>query len=235
MSNISLLEMGKTKKRGVREATISILSREFPLSIRKVYNKVKKEYNLDVTYQAIFKTIKGMLDDNILEKSEKEYKLNINWIKQLENELDIIKKNYLGDSKEKLDDLQNRINKFVAEIGPKIKEYVGKDEACVVGVSGGGFNYSIALWKYLKREGLNINFVKLDKTEVIKGDKIKLEKKEFENKKVIIADGAIYTGTTYRAIISKIDSLKKKFKIKEIKYAVPYDTLGLADFSIKSG
>ena len=76
MTGISLLEMGKTKKRNVRETIISILSREYPLSIKKIFNKVKKEYHLDVTYQAVFKLIKEMIEDSVLEKSDKEYKLN---------------------------------------------------------------------------------------------------------------------------------------------------------------
>ena len=99
--NISILDMGKTKKRNVRESIISILSRDYPLSIRKIYNSVKKEYKLDVTYQAVFKLVKEMLGDNILQKadSEMEYQLNIEWIKQLEDELRIIKEKYYRESR----------------------------------------------------------------------------------------------------------------------------------------
>jgi len=232
MSNISLLEMGKTKKRSVREAIISILSREFPLSIRKIYSKVKKEYNLDVTYQAIFKTIKEMLDDNILEKLDKEYRLNINWIKQLENEVDIIKKNYLGDSKESSDNLQSRINKFVAEIGPKIKEYIGKDEVCVIGVSGGGRLFGLALFKYLLREGLIIKYFDINWIDKLSEGKNMLNKEEVSGRKLILVDSEIYSGKTYETIMAYINKVKYKYNIKGIKFVVDRDTLGLADFSV---
>jgi len=233
---ISLLEMGKTKKRNVREEIISILSREFPLSIKKIYNKIKKEYGLDVTYQAVFKLIKEMTDDGILEKSEMEYKLNINWIKQLEDELSIIKQKY-GSKKEENNEknMKGRIEKFVAEIGPKIKEFIGKDEACIVGVTGQGYKYSVPLWRYLLREGIKVNFVELNKYALIKNEPIRFDKKDFDNKKVIITDSEISGGTMYRLSNKAIDSVKKKFKIKEIKYAVYKDTQSIADFSIEKG
>ncbi len=232
MANISLLEMGNTKKRGTREAIISILSREFPLSIKKIYNKVKKEYHSDLTYQAVFKLTKEMLADKILEKQEKEYKLNINWIKQLENELDIIKKNYLGKKQED-DSLQERINNFVAELGPKVKDYIGKDKVCVVGVSGSGFRYAMALWRYLIKEGVDVNFVELSKYALIRSGRVNFEAEKLENKKVIVVDYSILSGTTYKAIMDKLVQLKKKSNIKDIRYIVSHDSLGLADFSLE--
>ncbi len=232
MSNISLLEMSKTKKRGAREAIISILSREFPMTIKKLYNKAKKEYNFGVTYQAVFKLVKGMVDDDILEKLDNEYKLNINWVRQLKNEIDIIERNYLGKSEISGADEQSAVNEFVSKMGPRLKDYLGKDKACIVGVSGLGARYAIPIWKYLKKDGLDVNFVELNKAVLIRNEPIKLNMKDFENRKVVIIDYAIYGGTNYRLSTGRLSSLKKKFKIIEIKYAVNYDSLGLADFSL---
>ena len=230
--SISLLEMGKTKKRNAREAIISILSRKFPLSIKKIYNEVKKEYHLDITYQAVFKLIKEMSEDSILEKLDKEYKLNINWIKQLEDELDIIKHSYLKSEDSNEDYYKEDANKFIIELAPKIIDYIGKDEICIVGISGVGNHYANALWKYLLKEGKKVNFVELNKSSLLKEKTIRLDKKDFENKKVIIIDKAIFSGNIYRLSTNKINSLKNRLKIKGIKYAVNYDSLDLADFSV---
>lgn len=234
MAKISLLEMGKIKKRNVRETIISILSREFPLSIKKIYNKVKREHSLNVTYQAVFKIIKEMLDDNILEKSEKEYKLNINWIKDLENELEIIKRNYVENNTEKSDKyIQKRVNEFVSELGPKIKKYIGKDYACIIGVSSEGKLFAIGLFKYFLKEGLNVNYTEIDKIKQASEEKLIISRKEIENKKILIVDKAIYSGKTYNMIMNKLARFKKPFNIKDIKYVVDEDMIGLSDFSIK--
>jgi|WetSurMetagenome_2_1015567.scaffolds.fasta_scaffold175982_2 hypoxanthine phosphoribosyltransferase len=230
MTNISLLDMGRIKKRSVREAIISILSREFPLSIKKVYNKVKKEYHLDVTYQAVFNIIKDMTDDQVIEKLDREYKLNMNWIKQLEDELKIIQYNYLGDSYISTDSYQEVINSFISGIGPKIKDYIGKDEACLVAVSGGGKLFGMALWKYLLKEGIKLNFVEFNAIEEAAKPRISLKKEDVNGKKVMIIDSAIHSGKTYELVMKKINQIKNKFKIKDVKFITYRDMMGLADF-----
>ncbi len=231
MTNLSLLEMGKIKKRSVRETIISILSKEFPLNIKKIYNKIKKEYNLGVTYQAVFKLIKEMLEDGILKKNDKEYQLNLEWIKELENELNIIKKNYLKES-EATEPFQDRINKFISELGPKIKEYIGKDEACVVTLSGTGYYYALNLWKYLQREGKNVNFIEIKKIDLTSGKKINFNRKDLENKKILIVDYGIFSGSFYKLLIDTIKPLRNRYKIKDIKFIVDIDLVGLSDFAV---
>lgn len=229
MTNISLLEMRKTKKRNVREAIISVLGRKFPLNMKKIYNEINKEYKLGVTYQAVFKLIKEMTEENILEKSDREYKLNINWIKQLENELDIIKKIY-SEEKQETNSVQSRINEFVAKLGPKIRKYIGKDNACIVGISGGGKLFAMSLLKYLLREGLNARYVEIDWLSQKHGNKI-LAMEDVKNRKVILVDSEVYSGTTYRVIMEKLNKVRTKLKIKEIKFVADRDLAGLADFA----
>lgn len=228
---ISLIDMGRTKKRNVRESIISILSREFPLSLMKIYNKVKKDYSLDVTYQAVFKVVKEMLNDGIIERREKEYQLNVKWIKELENELDIIKKSYVGDSKESSEDIQRRINEFVAKIGPKIKEWISQDPACVIGVSGGGRLFGLALFKYLLREGIAIKYFDINWIDKLSKGKNMLNKEDVSGKKLILIDSEIYSGRTYETVMAYMNKVKNKYNLKGIKFVVDRDTLGLADFS----
>lgn len=229
MTNISLLEMARTKKRGVREATIEILSREFPLSVKKIYNKVKKEYNLSVTYQAVFKTIKEMLSENIIKEENKEYLINIIWINELENELNRVKQKYVGEEKE--DIMQDRVNNFVAELGPKIKEYIGKDDACVIGVSGGGRIFGLALFKYLLREGIAIKYFDINWIDRLSKGKALLNKEDVIGKKIILVDSEIYSGRTYEVMMAYINKVKHKYSIKGVKFVADRDIPKLADFS----
>jgi len=228
---ISLVEMGKTKKRNVRESIISILSRNFPLSIRKIYNSVKKDYKLGVTYQAVFKMVKGMMDDGIIEKEEKEYRLNMGWIKQLEDELSVIRNNYNMLRDERIKEIQGSINKFISKVGPQIKNYIDVDSSCIIGVSGGGRIYGMALWRYLVREGLDSKYINYDPFEEISRKGIGIKKEDVRSKKVILVDSAIHSGKTYEVVMRKINKHKKILNIKDIKFAVDRDMIGLADFS----
>lgn len=233
---ISILDMGNTKKRNVRETVISILSKQYPLTIKKIYSLVKKEYKLDVTYQAVFKLVKEMLNDNILQngETEMEYQLNIGWIKQLEDEIAIIKEKYLIEEKNTDDRLKKWISRFISAVGPQVKEYIGTDNACIVGVDSGGKwggkLYAIALWKYLFREGLTPSYVDYELIAEVSGKEIGIQKKDVANKKVIIVDSGTFSGRTYKNVMNKINRFKKELKIKEIKYVCDKDEAGLADF-----
>jgi len=230
---ISILDMGKTKKRNVRESIISILSREYPLSIRKIYALVKKEYKLEVTYQAVFKLVKEMLSDGILENAESkmEYRLNMAWIRQLEDELSVIRKSYNAKGEDKAKETQDNIAKFISVIAPKIKEYIGSDSSAIIGVSGGGRYFGMALWKYLSREGKDSKYIDYDPLEEVNSVGIGIKKSDVQGKKVIVVDSAIYSGRTLQTVMKKINLYKKKLGIKEVKYAVDKDHAGLADFS----
>jgi hypoxanthine-guanine phosphoribosyltransferase len=230
--SISLLEMGRTKKRSVREAVISILSNEFPLSTKKIFNRVKKDHNLSVTYQAVFKSIQEMIVENVLEKIDKEYKLNITWIENLENEIKIIKHSYVkGEGKSHSNLIQERINTFVSEIGPRVKSAINKEELHIIGISGGGRLFAIALWKYLLKEGIKIKYSEFDVVNESSHEKLLIENSSLEDKKILVVDSAIYSGKTYEIVMNKLSRLKKNLKYKDIFFIADTDVIGLADLS----
>jgi hypothetical protein len=235
MTNISLLDMKKTKKRNVRESIIAVLGRKFPLSMRKIFNEINKEYKLGVTYQAVFKLIKEMTQECILKKEDKEYMLNIDWITQLEDEIKIIKGNYAShltvckqDSKE----IKDRIEDFIMQLGPVLKNYIGNDKSCIITLSGTGYYYALNLWKYLQREGKDVRFVEIKKMDLTAGKRINLYIDDFENRKVLVVDYGIFSGSIYKSLIEMIKPLRNKFKIKDVKFIVDIDLIGLADFAI---
>ncbi len=88
-----VLGIAKDSPKNTKEAIIIILSNEWPLSAKKMYNKVRK-MGLSVTYQAVFKTIKQLIDEGMLQKDEKEYKLNVKWLKKIDKESERILNQY---------------------------------------------------------------------------------------------------------------------------------------------
>ncbi len=71
--------MGKPKT--VKDTVIGVLSREWPLTARKIYNKVRKTYGLDVTYQAVHKALIEMLEENVLMREGRDYSISIEWVR----------------------------------------------------------------------------------------------------------------------------------------------------------
>ena len=68
-----------------KEKIIEILSKEWPLSAKKIYNQLLKDHKLSITYQATHKALKELLESKVLEKRKEGYLLNKEWADKLEN------------------------------------------------------------------------------------------------------------------------------------------------------
>ena len=79
MIEISLPQIGESAE-SVKDRVITILSEEYPLTTMQLYLKIKRNYNLSVTYQAVRKAIESLMDKKILKREEKSYKINKQWI-----------------------------------------------------------------------------------------------------------------------------------------------------------
>ena len=66
-----------------KDVVISLLAYEQPLTAKKIHETAKRKYSLDISYQAIHKTLIELLEKGIIEKKEKEYILNEKWINSL--------------------------------------------------------------------------------------------------------------------------------------------------------
>jgi len=93
--NIATYQRIKTT---TKDKIINVLSYDWPLSIRKIFYILKKRYNSNITYQAVHKAINQMVIQNILSKSEKSYQLNLDWVKDIHNQTEIIRVNYFSKS-----------------------------------------------------------------------------------------------------------------------------------------
>lgn len=93
--NMEMLASRKTTK----EQIIGILTYEWPLSIRKIFFLLKKKHQRKFTYQAVYKAINQMKEDKILEETKEGFRLNLEWVKEIHNETEIIRVNYFSEQR----------------------------------------------------------------------------------------------------------------------------------------
>jgi chromosome condensin MukBEF complex kleisin-like MukF subunit len=84
-----------TKGKSTKDKIIDLLSSEWPLSLKRIYGKLKKRYGINISYQATHKAINELVEEKVLQKVKKEYKLNIEWVNNLERFSKKIKDIYL--------------------------------------------------------------------------------------------------------------------------------------------
>ncbi len=73
-----------TKGNSTKKMAVDLLGSEWPLSSMKIYHRLKNNYGLSTTYQAAYKAINELVEENVLQKEGKEYKINIEWINSIE-------------------------------------------------------------------------------------------------------------------------------------------------------
>ena len=79
--NMPLSKQNKSTK----DAVISVLAEKWPLTAKEIYNRVKRESNTTVSYQAIHKLLNQLIEEKIIVKEGMGYLLNKDWIKNLKN------------------------------------------------------------------------------------------------------------------------------------------------------
>jgi hypothetical protein len=87
----------KNSKVSTKNAIIETISEKFPLSAKEIYFSIKKKYGLSVTYQAIHKTIKELVENLILIKEDNKYKISQEWIKEIKQFSTNLEKAYLTE------------------------------------------------------------------------------------------------------------------------------------------
>jgi len=95
--NLSIPQLGG--KNTTKDFVISVLSYDWPLSIKKIYNFMKKKYGYKATYQAVYKTVNELLKDSVIKKSDEGYMLNLLWLKQIHDYTEITQTNYYTKSR----------------------------------------------------------------------------------------------------------------------------------------
>ena len=83
-----------SKPQNTKDAVISILTSNWPLSLRQIFFALKKNYHYNSSYQAVFKAVNELLERKVLVRKGKEYEINIDWVKKLQSFTDIVETNY---------------------------------------------------------------------------------------------------------------------------------------------
>jgi len=71
------------EKKDAKEAIIDILSKQWPLTAKKIYFEIKKQHHLPITYQAIHKALNYLIEETVIKKEGMEYALSFEWLDSL--------------------------------------------------------------------------------------------------------------------------------------------------------
>ncbi len=96
ISQLKLTSKVKTS----RDAVISILSDAKPLTAKEIYTRVMREFGMNITYQAIYKTLKEIESEGILKKDKDRYSIDFIWIENNKKLLEDLEKKLLEKSAE---------------------------------------------------------------------------------------------------------------------------------------
>ncbi len=88
-----------SKPSNTKDAVISILATEWPLTLRVIYNKIRKKFGYGNSYQAVYKAVKELVGKDVLISKEKQYEINIDWVKEVQTFTDIVETNYYAKEK----------------------------------------------------------------------------------------------------------------------------------------
>lgn len=91
------------KPKNTKDAVINILTYEWPLTLRQIFYKIKKEFNYSSSYQSVYKAVKELCEKKVLKDNDKKYEIDTNWVKKVQSFTNIVETNYF--SKERLQNL----------------------------------------------------------------------------------------------------------------------------------
>jgi predicted transcriptional regulator len=116
----------KPKNKTTKDLIIAILSENWPLTSKKIYNIVRNSYNINVTYQAVHKTIKQLLNQDVLEKHGRELKLNTEWIEQIREFAYNLENSYKNNNKQTTFFSNSEINNMVFKTFQELDRFLFK-------------------------------------------------------------------------------------------------------------
>jgi hypothetical protein len=88
---ITIPGLGKPKT--VKDAVISILAKEWPLTTRKLHNDVRG-MGISATYQAVHKALRELENEEVVRKVGKDYRINEKWLGRVRELGESVSKSY---------------------------------------------------------------------------------------------------------------------------------------------
>jgi len=68
--------------KSIEEHIIELLSEEYPLTPKQLFLRLRKRLNINISYEAFYRRIKLLKEKGIIEKYNKYYSLNLNWVRK---------------------------------------------------------------------------------------------------------------------------------------------------------
>lgn len=82
------------EKKSTREAVISVLSEEWPLTAQGLFLRIVRQNKTQLSYQAVHKVLQQLLKEGVLEKRVRGYQLNQRWLQEMRQHSDEIAQKY---------------------------------------------------------------------------------------------------------------------------------------------
>ncbi len=98
MNNEDSLSLLTPKPGNVKNAIIQKLSRQWPLTIKQLDHALKREFGMNVTYQAVHKVIKQLENEKVIEKTKNGLQLNLAWVEGIQKFTKKIKQEYSAET-----------------------------------------------------------------------------------------------------------------------------------------
>ncbi|KYK24825.1 hypothetical protein AYK26_03010 [Euryarchaeota archaeon SM23-78] len=95
---ITIPELGKSKK-SAKDLVISMLADEYPLTLAKLTNAIKRKFAASVTFQGVRRAVNHLVQDKVVEKKGKEYSLSKEWIWSLHDFAEKAQERYFSETK----------------------------------------------------------------------------------------------------------------------------------------
>lgn len=86
------------EKLSTRDMVVSVLSSDSPLTAKKTYNKIVKDFSANLTYQAVFLSLKELSKHGILARNPDGYSINPEWVSKLREFSTSLEEQQVNDS-----------------------------------------------------------------------------------------------------------------------------------------
>jgi predicted transcriptional regulator len=82
------------REKTISEIIVTLLTREWPLTMKGIHNRIERSYAKVVSMQAVHKAIQKLLEEKIISRNKSFYRINIDWLNKIQRFSTRLKKEY---------------------------------------------------------------------------------------------------------------------------------------------
>ncbi|MBI4451719.1 hypothetical protein HY642_07130 [Candidatus Woesearchaeota archaeon] len=95
--NLAIPQLDKNST--TKDYVVTILSYDWPLTIKKLHSLIKKRYAKSVSYQAVYKVVHELVDQEVLQRTTEGYQIDLKWLKRVHGFTELVETNYYTKSR----------------------------------------------------------------------------------------------------------------------------------------